>query len=76
LYNPKGLVEGIGCVEHLKWAKWAMEEKRMLQHKAVELRVALRREFGNLVTADPPEAHYLEDEAPPGPIYANMADWS
>jgi hypothetical protein len=62
-------VEGIDEVED---AKWALEQKRTVWcHKAVELRHELRREFGNLVTLDPSDAHYMEDEAPPGPTYAN-----
>jgi hypothetical protein len=61
------VVKGIGDVEH---PKWTMEGKRAIQHKAVELRNALRREFGTLVALDPPAEHYIEDEAPPGPIYA------
>jgi hypothetical protein len=61
-------VEGIDDVEH---AKWALEQKRTVCHKAVELRHELRREFGALVTLDPPGAYYMEDEPPPGPTYAN-----
>jgi hypothetical protein len=63
----KDFVEGIGDVEH---PKWAMEEKRTICHKAVELRNALRKEFGTLVALGPSDPHFMEDEAPPGPIYS------
>jgi hypothetical protein len=39
--------------------------------QAVELRHELRKEFGTLVTLDPSDVYYMEDKAPPGPIYAN-----
>jgi hypothetical protein len=43
LYNLEGLAEGIGAVERPKWTE---DEKSMLQHKAVELRNAMRSAFG------------------------------
>jgi hypothetical protein len=68
LKTLKHFVEGIDDAEH---AKWALEQKIAVCHKAVELRHELRREFGNLVTLDPTDAYYMEDEPPPGPTYAN-----
>jgi hypothetical protein len=64
----KAFVEEIGDVEH---PKWAMEEKRTICHKAVELRHELRKVFGALVTLGPSGPYFMGDEAPPGAIYAD-----
>ena len=62
LKTLKHFVERIDDVEY---AKWTLEQKRTICHKTVELRHELRREFRNLVTREPSDAYYMEDEPPP-----------